>query len=403
MEALRGIRVVDFTWAAAGPYITQLLAYMGAEVIRIESRHSLDLLRVLPRMFGWTTQSGVDHSPMFNQINVNKLSVTVNLRHPKGVELVRRLVAISDVVVENFSPGVIDRLGLGYAALKVIKPDIIMLSSSISGRHGPETTVKGYAPIMAALGGLSQMTGYPDDAPADIRGPADLAAASQAAYALMAAIYHHRKTGQGQYIDFASREAQSVLVPEALMDYAMNGRVAIRQGNATVGMAPHNCYPCRGQDRWLSIAVTNATEWAALCRVMGHPAWCRSPHFADGYQRWQHREELDQHIAAWTRDWDVYELMTVLQDAGIAAAPSMDAQQLFTDPHLRARGTIRRVQHPVMGEATVLGPPFKMSHTPPAVAKAAPLLGEHNAYVFGELLGLSEKEQESLAAEKVFS
>lgn len=402
MEALRGIRVVDFTWAAAGPYATQFLAYMGAEVIRIESTRQLDLLRVLPVLYGWTASQGVNQSPPFNQINANKLSATVNLRHPKGVALVKRLVAISDVVVENFSAGVIDRLGLGYDTLSTIKPDIIMMSSSISGRTGPETTLKGYAPIMAALGGLTELTGYPDDAPGDIRAPADMISALQAAYALMAAIYHRRRTGQGQYIDFASREAQSVLVPESLMDYALNGRVATRQGNDVPGMAPHNCYPCRGEDRWISLAITDEAEWAALCRVMGDPDWSQEPHFADAYQRWQHREALDRHIAAWTCEQDVYDLTKRLQGADIAAAPVMDARQIFTDPHLQARGVICRMPHPEMGEAITFGPPFRMSKTPPGVHSVAPLIGEHHAYVFGELLGLSAEALEALAKDEVF-
>lgn len=402
-QPLEGIRVVDFTWAAAGPYVTQMLAYMGAEVIRVESSRVLDLLRVLPKAYGWTLELRVNASPPFHQINVNKLSLTVNLRHAKGIEIVKQLVGISQVVVENFSPGVIDRLGLGYEVLREVKPDIIMVSSSISGRTGPETDLKGYAPIMAALGGVSHLTGYPDDAPGDIRGPADLLAASQAAFAAMAAIHHHRQTGQGQYIDFASREAQTMIVPEALMDFAMNGRNATRQGNDMPGAAPHNCYPCRGDDRWVAIAVTSEAEWQALCREMGDPDWCQSPDYADAYQRWRHRETLDAQIASWTCEQAVDDLVSRLQAIGIAAAPSMDAAQIFDDPHLQTRGFIHRLPHPKMGEAIVLGPPFQMSKTPPMLAQPAPDLGAHNAYVLGELLGFSETKQEKLAADGVLS
>jgi crotonobetainyl-CoA:carnitine CoA-transferase CaiB-like acyl-CoA transferase len=388
--ALAGVRIADFTWTWAGPFATTLLGLMGAEVIKIESHHRIDYTR---QGSFTTTQdfSGVDQSTVFNDINQNKLSISLNLSQPKAIELAKRIVSISDVAIENMRPGVMERLGLGYQTLREVKPNIIMLSSSACGARGPERHYVGYAPTFGALGGLSYLTGYPEGTPTWLAGPMDLRSAVTTAYAILAALYHLRKTGRGQHIDFSSREAISALIGDVLLDYEMNGRVQSRQGNRHPFMAPHNCYRCQGVDKWVSIAVATDDEWRALCRAMGHPEWDTEARFANALSRWQNQDELDRLIASWTAERTHYEVMERLQGVGVAAAPSFNGNELYHDPHAQERGMFVTLHHPVIGERVVVAPPWKMD-TAARIERPAPLLGQHNDYIFIELLGMSPEE-----------
>lgn len=397
---LHGIRVADFTWAWAGPYGTMLLALMGAEVIKIESSSRLDHTRVRSLAAG-PGFGGPDHAWIFNELNLNKLSITLDLGQPKAVELAKKLVKVCDVAVQNFRAGVMDRLGLGYSSLKEVKPDIIMLSSSAVGGTGPERQYVGFAPTFSALGGLAHLTGFPDGPPIPVMGSTDLRSATTAAFAILAAIYHRAVTGEGQHIDMSSRETITALIGESILEYAMNQRVPSRQGNRDEAMAPHNCYPCRGENKWVSIAVGTEEEWQALCQVMGNPRWAEEERFSDAYARWHNQEELDRLIAEWTTNYTHYEVMAKLQKVNVAAVPSFRGDELFNDPHLKERGFSEVVEHPLMGRRTVIGPPWKLPSTPARVSRHGPLLGEHNHYVFSELLGLCEEEVERLVAEKV--
>lgn len=401
MGPLSGVRVVDFTWALAGPYATELLAFLGAQVIKIESTQRLDLLRRISGVLGMEDESDPEKSPQFNTINLNKLGITLNLSHPKGVALVKQLVKTADVVMDNFSPGVIERLGLGYTVLRQVRPDIIMLSLSAAGRDGPENPL-GYALIFAALGGLGHITGYPDGAPGLIRAPVDAIVASTAAFAILAALAHRQETGQGQYIDLSATEAVSCLIGDSLMEYTMNARSPARMGNGDQVMAPHNLYRCAGEERWVSIAVGSEAEWRGLCRALGNPPWTREKRFASPLSRWQHQEDLDRLISQWTQSRSPWEVTELLQRRGVAAFPCLDARDVFTDGHLKERGYAVEVEHPRQGRNTVSGPPWKMSATPPQVLRPAPLLGQHQDLVFGELLGLSPQEIEVLRREGVF-
>lgn len=397
---LEGIRIADFTWAWAGPYGTMLLAFLGAEVIKIESTKRPDHSRMRSLAAGPSTL-GPDQAPIFNDINLNKLSITLDLSQPKAVELAKRVVKVSDVVAENFRPGVMDRLGLGYSTLKEVKPDIIMLSSSAVGGIGPERNYVGYAPTFAALGGLAHLTGYPDGPPIPLMGSSDLRSATTTAFAILVAIYCRAQTGEGQHIDLSSRETISVLIGESILDYTMNRRVPFRQGNRDEIMAPHNCYPCRGDNKWLSIAVATEEEWQALCQAMGNPPWTEEERFSDGYRRWQDQEELDRLIGEWTINYTHWELMERLQKAGVAAVPSFSGEELFQDPHLKERRFSTVVEHPRIGKRVVVAAPWKLSSTPARVPRYAPLLGEHNEYVFGQLLGMSQEEITRLEREGV--
>ncbi|MFA4837641.1 MAG: CoA transferase [Dehalococcoidia bacterium] len=397
---LEGVRIADFSWAWAGPHAAGLLARLGAQVIKIETNLRVDHSRVLSFTTGSVFQ-GIDSSPVFSDLNLNKLGITLNLGDPRGTELAKLIVSKSDVVVQNMRPGVMDKLGLGYDALRAVKPDVIMFSLSALGATGPQRQYIGYAPAFGALSGLSHITGYPDDRPALLLGEVDLLSGTTGAYAILAALIHKQRTGEGQHIDLSSAEAISVLIGDVLMDYSMNGRVQSRQGNNDETMAPHNCFRCRGEDKWISIAIATEDEWAAFCRVTGHPEWTSDPRFSDAKSRRQNKAELEKMIGTWTVEHTHYEAMTLLQKAGIAAIPSFNSQELYNDPHLRERNCWVEVAHPLIGKHTVVAPPWKLSGTPARIIRHGPLMGEHNQYVFGELLGLSKPEIENLAAEKV--
>ena len=392
---LRGIRVADFTWLWAGGYATGLLALLGAEVIKIESMNRVDQTRTMTFTIGKEFE-GVEHSAVFNAINLNKLSVKLNLKFPEAVEMAKRIVEISDVVAENMRPGAMDSLGLGYNVLRSLKPDIIMLSSSAFGSKGPFRTYGGYAPGFACASGLANLTGYADDTPNPMTGSTDLMAAITGAFAVVVALNYKQQTGQGQHIDLSSVESQAVLAGDALMEYLLNGRVQHRRGNRNDIMAPHNCYRCKGEDKWVSIAVSTPEEWAALCDVIGNPGWTKEDRFADAYRRWSNQDELDALLATWTMGYTHREVTEMMQQAGVAAMPSLSNEEIVNDSHFKHRGMATTVDHPAMGRQVVLGLPWHFSKTPTPVTKASPLMGESNDYVFGDLLGLSRDEIQRL-------
>jgi crotonobetainyl-CoA:carnitine CoA-transferase CaiB-like acyl-CoA transferase len=389
---LAGIRVADFTWAWAGPQGTLLLSMLGAEVIKIESRVRLDHARMISLMIG-DAGGGIDESPFFNDLNLGKLSLTLNLRTEEARDIARRLVAVSDVVTANMRPGVLDRLGLGYEALCEVKPDIIVLSSSAVGATGPEKFNTGYAPTFAAMSGVVDYTGYPDEAPTLLSGSVDLRVGTMAAFAVLAALHHRQRTGEGQYIDLSSTEVMSAMMGEAFLEYSMTGRVPERTGNRDSAMAPHGCYRCRGEPRWITIAVGDDSEWAALRSVLGDPE-LEDGAFAGPLERWRNQDRLDEIIERWTRERGADEAATRLQRAGVPSMPVHNGATLAGDPHIRARGILETADHPKLGERIVVGPPWKLEGA--GVRGASPLIGEHTQYVLREVLGLSQEEIERL-------
>jgi len=396
---LEGVRILDFTWAWAGPHATLLLAFLGAEVIKVESRRRLDHTRLRSLMTG-PIMTSPDHSVIFNDLNAGKLSLTLNLSQPKAVEIAKRVAQISDVVTENMRPGVMERLGLGYDDLKAVKPNIIMLSSSAVGATGPERTYAGYAPTFAAMGGLAYITGHPDDPPMPLSGAVDLRVGTTSAFAILAALHYRARTGKGQHIDLSSTEAVSTLIGHTFMDYSMNSRVQTRAGNRDQLMAPHNCYPCLGEDKWVTIAVACQEEWDALRRLVGDSR-LEDERFADAASRWQNQEALDQIIGEWTASHSQEEVTQALQKVGVAAMPLLDGRALVRDAHLRERGVLQPLHHPLIGERLTLSPPWRFSRTPAQIRRPGPLLGEHNQYVLGELLGMPSDEIERLVAEEM--
>jgi len=397
---LHGVRITEFTSAWAGPYATCLLGFLGAEIIKVESRRRIDHARVTSFTAG-RVFSGPDESPVFNTLNLNKLSVCLNLSRPKAVEIAKQLVKKSDVVVENMRPGVIARLGLDYAALREVKPDIVYISSSACGQTGPHREYVGYAPNFAATAGLSFITGYEDWPPSILSGAIDLRSATTAAFAILAALLYRQRTGEGQYIDLSSQEAIAMLNSDALMDYMMNRRIRKRNGNKDDRMAPHNCYRCRGDDNWISIAVANDQEWRALCSVMGKAELAQDERFATGGMRSKNQDELDQLISDWSKEREYYEVMHDLQKAGVAATPSLSNEALFCDPHIKERGVFVEIEHPVLKKDWVTAPPWRLSDTPAGIRRHSPLLGEHSHQIFEQLLGMSREEIEKLEEEQV--
>lgn len=396
---LRGIRVLDFCAIYAGPFACTTLGMLGADVIRIESAARLEQLRHNRSKppADWPS----NNAPGFHVLNHNKRGVTLNLRDPRSIELIHRLVAVSDVVIENFRPGVMQKLGLGYEALKATNPRIIMTSMAAMGDSGPEREYGALATTFSALAGLSHMTGYADGAPTEYRGSSDFRSGFIGVFATLAALYHRQRTGEGTRIDLAARDALASLIGDTLMDYSMNGRVRHRDGNRSTSMAPHGVYRCTGDDHWVSIAVATEDEWQRFCAAIGQAALASDARFATLADRVRHREELDAIVTAWTSQRADYAVMRDLQAAGVAAMPSMRSDQIVDDPHLEARGFIRRLRHDLVGPMTLMDVPWKMSASPGHPPAPGPMLGEHNRDVLGGLLGLTDEEIEALVAAQV--
>ena len=399
-NALKGIRVADFSWIWAGPYAASLLAYMGAEVIKIESRSRIDQTRK-GTIMDTDNFDGLNYSPTFNNANLNKKGISLDISTPEGSALAKKIVAECDIVISNMRPGKMEKLGLGYEDLKKVKPDLIMIESSGFGCTGPYRSYAGFAPIFASFGGLAYVTGYEDGEPNVMSGVQDLRVGTLSAFITLTALVHRQKTGEGQYIDLSSSECMSTLIGPELMEYTMNGRNAKRNGNQDAIMAPHNVYRCKGDDKWISIAVGNNEEWRSLCEAMGNPEWCRKPEYEDAFGRYADRHEIDEKIGAWTVNFEHEELMEKLQAVGVAAMPSFDAEEILTDPHSKARGLFTTVQHPKIGEQVVMGPAWKFSETPAKVTKAGPLMGENNEEIFCDLLKMPKDQFEKLKEEKI--
>jgi crotonobetainyl-CoA:carnitine CoA-transferase CaiB-like acyl-CoA transferase len=404
-DALAGYRVLDFGTAFASPMAAHLLADMGAEVIKIESHTRLDGLRLGRPMVGEDIAGGdrgewPEYQPVFHGLNRSKLGVTINIKHPEGTALLKRLVRLSDVVINNFSPGVMERAGLGYDVLRAEKPDLIYVSLPAAGESGPLRNIVTYAPVIAALAGISGLVGY-SAAREDFVGTlqvafCDAVGALHAVVAILAALRHRQAAGEGQAIEIPQWEASVSMLGEGILDYVMNRRVLSPVGNAHPTMVPHNNYRCAGDDAWVAIAVCSEADWQALCQATGHPEWADDPRFADAYLRMQYRDELDALISSWTSQHTSYDVMEILQAAGVAAMPVMNVEDQFRDPHLRARQVHVECEHPKVGIEWLHGIPWHLSETPGRIRRPAPLLGEHNQYVFGELLGLPAAEIQRL-------
>jgi benzylsuccinate CoA-transferase BbsF subunit len=406
---LDGIRVADFTWVWAGPYCTLQLAHLGAEVIRIETRTRPCITRVIPP---WPDgkPAGLNSSGYFNQYSQGKRSLTLNFKQPAATEIARELVECSDVVVNNFAHGVMDKMGFGYDALKKIKPDLIMISLSGYGDTGPYRDYIAYGPAQVPLSGLSALTGYKGWPPMHSGfSYADPNAGVHGAFAVLAALLHRRKTGEGQYIDMSQWECAMALLPEGILEYTFNGHEPERMGNADPLMAPHGVFKCVDRpekifgltiDQFVAIACADDREWGWLAHAMDQPQLASDPKFATLAARKTNEDELEAIINSWTSQRAAAEVAETLQKAGVAAAVVADNKYLADeDPHLRARDYWVRLEHPEVGLRQHAGVPWKMSRTPTEVRAPAPTIGQHTDEILTSLLGYSADDLTRLRAQ----
>ncbi len=413
---LHNVRVVDLGSAWAGPMAGHLLADMGAEVIKIESRARMDGMRLGRPMVGEDLAGGdrglwPELQPVFHGLNRNKLSVTLNLRTESGRGLLQQLASVSDVVLANFSPGVLERLGMDYASLRTVKRDIIVASMPAFGDSGPLRDMVAYAPIIQAMSGMMSLVGYAPDEGEPLVGElqaawSDTVAALCAALGVVAALRRRNRTGQGQYVEAAHLEGTAALLGVPMLDYQMTGTIPVPPGNDAPDFAPHNNYPCAGDDTWVAIAVSTDQEWQELAGTIDSDRTDRvhlatDARFADKSSRWSNRRALDEAIAEWTRGLSPQQVTERLQATGVAAMPVMNIADQFADPHLNARDTYVEIDHPHAGAEMVYGVPWRFSETPGAVRAPAPLLGQHNEYVLRELLGIDGYRVDDLIAQQV--
>ena len=407
--ALSHLRICDFTGQLAGAGATKFLAAFGAQVIRIEDpvlEGRWDVLRGAPPFKD--ERRGINLGGAFNNHNVEKLGITLNLRTERGRELLRRLVAVSDVVTENFSAGVLERLGFGYAQLRAIKPDVIYVSNCGFGHSGPYRDYKTWGPIVQAVSGLTFSSGLPEEPPAGWGySYMDHTAAYYMAMAVLLALHHRARTGEGQHVDMAATEAAASLNGPALLDYTVNGRPLRRPGQPHSNrsqfpqMAPHGIYPARGEDNWLALSCRDEGEWAALGRVVGKP-WATAERFATLEGRLRAEDALDALLGAWSEELDMFESARALRAAGVpASAVQRPQQRIDEDANTAAWGLWPSVRHAEMGEVRVDGLPVHLSETDWSIRQGAPCLGQDNAFVFGEILGVGDSELAQLRADGV--
>lgn len=404
---LAGVRVADFCWMGVGSVATRMLADFGAEVIKIENRRRIDRPRLLPIYKGEVRNYGEERSDadpnrggLHNNYSRNKLGVTVDMKSDRGRRLVDRLISESSVVTENFAPGVMERWGLTYERLRELSPEVVYGRMSGFGHTGPRAHFKSYGPVVQAVSGLSFISGLPGVEPS---GWGLSYMDNQAAYynsaALMMAILRRRATGLGAEVDVSAVEVGISMIGTDMLDVTANGTVTRRptfpRGNRLddPAAAPHGVYPSADEDRWVAIAVFDDADWARFVAAIGRPAWTDEPAFATQRDRHANQDTLDEHVATWTRQRSDRDAMELLQSAGVAAGAVQNAEDLSEwDPQIADRGTFFELDHPVIGEARFEGTPISFSRTSQHTWRSAPLLGEDNHYVFGDILGLSSDE-----------
>ena len=389
-QVFQGIKVADFSWVAAGPQIGRELADHGATVVRVESHRRPDMTRMAsPFKDG---KSGWNRSAYFAAFNAGKYSVSLNLRTDRGKEVARKLVAWADVLTESMMPGSMADMGLDYESCRKLNPTLIYCSTSQMGQWGPHSGFMGLGFQTNGLLGICHTTGWPDSDPTLPLTPyTDYVAPWYALVAIIGALAWRRQTGKGMYIDQSQYEAGLNVIAPHLLDYSVNGNVIGRMGNRDRYMCPHGIYPCR-EGRFVAIAVKNESQWQCFCEATGNPPWTGDPRFATLLTRKQNEDELDRLIGDWTKDFPAEQVMTMLQEAGVPAGAVQRGQEMLQDPHLKHRRHYRVLNHPEIGPHSYNAPAYRLSKTPCEIQRPAPCLGEHNTYVYKELLGMSDDD-----------
>ena len=383
---LTGVRVADFSWIIAGPTATRHLALMGAEVIKVGSARRPD-----PSTRG----------SAFHVYNQSKKYTALNLSQQRGKELALDLVAQCDVVVENYAAGVFERLGLGYDVLSKVRPDLVMVASSGTGHTGPDRDYVAYGSLLQHYTGWNSISGYPDSEP--IKGGlwADPWVGMELAMITVAALNHRLETGKGQYVDFSMAEALSASLPEALLEFQMNGSEPVPLGNKDRNFAPHGVYRCAGDDRWIAVEVHTSEQWRSLCEVIGRADLSADTDLDTPEGRKARENELDRAIGAWTTEIDDGEAFHTLQRAGVPCGLSLDMGRLHSEPQLNEGGYLREIEYPDGTERILPTLPWRFDRSSDFQLGPAPELGRDSGYVYSELLGLSDAEVEALTEEQV--
>lgn len=416
---LQNIRVVDLSRVFAMPFAGANLADLGAEVIKIDTCQAqfMETTRTITGPFPdnqpgdlWWEQGGT-----FQTLNRGKRSLTLDLRSEEAQTLLKELVSVSDIVLENFTPRVMARFGLDYASLRAVKPDLIMVSNTGYGHSGPWSNFGAMASALEPTHGTGAFMGYMEDDGSGRLHPGtvpnkvgnsytDFLATWTALVSIMAALLDRATTGRGTWIDLAMYQAGASFVGAGLLAYSFNGQRTLRIGNRHPSMAPHGCYPSAGRDQWVTIAVRDDADWTAFCRAIGRADLGADSGLATASGRLKRHDELDGIISEWTVERTSYEAMETLQGAGVPAGPVLTAGQALVDPHFRRRGFFERAVHPAetgLGDKEYIGRGWKFSGSQVAIAGPAPLLGEANGYVLSDLLGLAQDRVDSLARQEV--
>ncbi|MEG1247063.1 CaiB/BaiF CoA transferase family protein, partial [Gordonibacter sp.] len=374
-KILDGVKVLDFGTYVAGAAISMVLAKMGAEVIKIEHPTKVDGGRYFLAVPGASAPDARIGAEIFSAANIGKKSLSVDVQQDEGREIVFDLIKQADILIENMSPGSMVKRGLGYEAVRAVNPGIVYLSSSSCGQTGPESFFVGYAPTFAQKSGLGHLTGYPGTPPSNFITSIDMRSATMSIGAVLAALFHRRATGKGQYIDLASQEAIAFNLGDCYLDYIVNGDEQGCSGNRREGFAPQDAYPTSGSDEWVAVSVSNDEEWAGLCRAMDRSELVDDPRFATYRQRVENADALDSLISAWTQGRDNYAAAEALQRYGVPSAPCLNSEGCFNDGYYRERGVFVELEHRQTGRDFNLSCPWRFSEAETGVTTSAPLLG----------------------------
>ncbi len=408
---LEDIRILDLCWVLAGPHGTKLLADLGAQVIKVESKVKLDGWRMAFGLMRKGVSSPLEEgNGVFQQENRNKAGLCLNLRSPKGREIFERLVKISDVVTSNFSASGFRKMDLEWEKLQEVNPQIIVVSMPGLGNWGPHSEFTTFGPSLQALTGMTGMIGYPGQEPVGIGTPwVDYIAGANMAVSILAALEYRRRTGKGQFIDISQQEASLSLLGSTLLDWAANKKVRENHGNhhPVAGAAPHNCHRCRGDDRWCVISVASDREWANFCRVLGNPDWTKDVRFMTHLNRVKNQDELDKLVETWTVNYSPEEVVEKMQRGGVSAGVVQNIEDVMHDPHLWERGFLvdLKLPHPERKPSSIILPGVitRFSRLALTIRHPAPgRLGEQNDSILRDLLGMNQEEIDQAAADDAF-
>jgi len=392
---LEGIHVLSFGTGAVIPDFGKILGELGADVIKIESKDNMDFMRTI----------GADPNNIagFNESNRSKRSFGVNLKTDKGKDIVKKLIKKTDIIGENFRGDVMGSLGLDYARVRRIKPNIIYISSQGFGQGGPYSDYQAYGPMLAAASGLLSLWKHPSDPyPVGANVPLpDHMASKMAVVLALAALDYKRRTGKGQFIDMSQVEVAATVISDACLEYTINHRVPQAVGNRSPYAAPHGCYRCKGNDQWCAISVFTPYEWERFVKAIGEPAWAKDPKFADLVSRLRNVDELDKHVEEWTVQHEPREVMNIMQAAGVPAGEGQRSAEAIDDPQLKWLNALVEVDHPVAGKRLYPNVPFRISNMKFPPSRPAPLLGQHTEEICRETLGMSDETIKALKEEGV--